>query len=64
MLITVVLQILLVVVIYNHASGKAKYNRALILVMCLLSLVPALMAAYVGYLHNPNKDNIKFREVL
>lgn len=58
------LAIVAVVLVYRHASGKAQYNKVLILVMCLLAIIPCLIAAYVGYRHNPNRNNLKFREVL
>ena len=50
--------------IFIHASGKYRFNKILVLILCLISIPVALLAAYIGYLNNPNKDKMKFREVL
>ena len=61
---TGIIALLFAYIIYRHASGKARYNRALIFTICLLSIGLSLIVAYIGYLHNPARDRIRFRDVL
>ena len=61
---TGIIALLFAYIIYRHASGKARYNRAFIFIICVLSVGLAFVVAYIGYLHNPAKDRIRFRDVL
>lgn len=53
--LSAILTIVAVVLVYRHTSGKATYNRVLVLLLCLLSLVPCLIAAALGWHNNPRR---------
>ena len=61
---TTIINLIIAVVIYRHASGKQRFNKVLIVILLILSLGVGLIAAYIGYRHNPDKDNMRFRDVL
>lgn len=50
-----VLALLFAYLIYRHTSGKAKYNRVVVFIMCLLALLPCLIAAEIGWRQNPRR---------
>lgn len=56
--------VLFCIMVYRHSSGVAKYNRVLLWIAYIFSLGTVLPVAYIGYRHNPNHNNLKFREVL
>jgi hypothetical protein len=59
-----ILSILFAVLIYRHASGMARYNKVLVIIMCLLAPLLCLLGAYIGYRHNPNRAKMRFRDAL
>jgi len=59
------LTILIMVVVYQHASGKKPRNKLLILVLCLLSLLPSLLMLWLGWRENPARAEGKsWKEVI
>ena len=59
------LTILIMVVVYQHASGKKPRNKLLILVLCLLSLLPSLLMLWLGWCENPARAEGKsWKEVI
>lgn len=63
-ILEILILIVFAVLVYRHASGIAQYNKLLIWAICLLSVGICLPVAYIGYLNNPNRSSIRFRDVL
>lgn len=55
-IITFILGIATMIVVYQHASGRRKYNKVFILIISLLYLLPALVAAALGWYENPRRE--------
>ena len=51
-----VLGVIAAILVYRHTSGKATYNRVFVFALCLLSLLPCLIATMIGWHHNPRRD--------
>lgn len=47
--------VLFTALVYRHASGKAHYNRALVWIMCVLSIFTCVPALLIGWNHNPRR---------
>lgn len=57
-----IIAILLTVLVYRHASGKARYNRALVFIMCVLSFITCIPALLIGWKNNPKRGGRTMRE--
>ncbi len=56
--------ILFCVLLYRHGAGKIKINKVLRYIMYFLTMGVCIGATYVGYLHNPKHNKLKFRKVI
>lgn len=53
--LSALITIIAVVLVYRHTSGKATYNRVLIFILCLMALLPCLIAGAIGWRYNPRR---------
>lgn len=47
--------IIAAILVYRHASGKATYNKVVVLLLCLVSLVLTVPALIIGWHNNPRR---------
>lgn len=52
------------ILVYRHASGKAKCNRFLLWSAYILTLGTVLPIAFWGYVNNPDHNKLSFKDVL
>ncbi len=63
--ISVLLVVIIMVVVYQHATGEKPRNKMLILLLCILSLGPSLLMLWLGWRKNPARgEGKKWQEVL
>lgn len=63
--ISLLLTVIIMVVVYKHASGEKPLNKLVILLLCLLSLLPSLLMLWLGWRKNPARAEGKsWKEVI
>ena len=64
-IIFLLLTILIMIVVYQHASGEKPQNKWVILLLCLLSLFPSLLMLWLGWRKNPARaEGKRWQEVI